>query len=83
LLLTATFAVTQMGLTLEEAWKGITIHAATALGIEKEAGSIAAQKRADLVIFDAPDEYYPLYRYGKNCVDSVVINGTFQNFKNR
>jgi imidazolonepropionase len=81
LMLTATIAVTQLGLTLDEAWKGITIHPAAALGIENEAGSIAIGKRADLVLFDAHDEYYPLYRYGKNCIDALVINGAIHNFK--
>lgn len=75
LLLTAMIAVSQMGLTLDEAWKAITMNAASALGIESECGSISVGKKADLVIFDAEDEYYPLYRYDKNCVQAVFVNG--------
>lgn len=78
LLLTATIAVTQMGLTLDEAWKGVTINAAASLGIDDDCGTISIGKRADLVVFDAPDEYYPIYRYGKNCVSAVIKKGRAQ-----
>ena len=78
LMLNATIGVTQMGLTLDEAWKAITVNAAASLGIEKDSGTIATGKRADLVVFDAPDEYYPMYRYGKNCVSAVVKKGRAQ-----
>jgi len=75
LILTATMAVTQMGLTVDEAWRGITINAAASLGIEKDFGTIAVGKRADIVIFDAQDEYYVIYRYGKNRACAVSVNG--------
>jgi len=78
LMFTATITVTQMGLTLGEAWKGITINAAASLGIDGDCGTVATGKRADLVVFDAPDEYYPMYRYGKNCVSAVVKKGRAQ-----
>lgn len=78
LILTATIAVTQMGLTLDEAWRAMTINAAASLGIDDDCGTVAAGKRADLVVFDAPDEYYPLYRYGKNCASAVVKKGRAQ-----
>jgi imidazolonepropionase len=41
-------ACTLFGLTPEEALTGMTINAARALGIEKEVGSIAPGKSADL-----------------------------------
>lgn len=74
LFLTATIAVTQMGLTCDEALLGVTKNAATALGL-KDRGVIANGARADIIILDAPDEYFPIYRYGKNCVREVIING--------
>lgn len=78
LMLTATIAATQMGLTLDEAWQGITVNAAASLGIDDDCGTIAVGKRADLVVFDAPDEYFPMYRYGKNCVTAVIKKGRAQ-----
>lgn len=78
LMLMATIGITQMGMTADEAWKAITVNAAASLCIEKDLGTVAHGKRADLVIFDAPDEYYPLYRYGKNCVSAVVKKGRAQ-----
>ena len=75
LLLTGSIAATQMGMTLDEVWQGVTKHAAAALGIEKECGTITEGRIADLVVFDAPDEYYPLYRYGSNFVKTVIKEG--------
>ncbi|MFH1654478.1 MAG: imidazolonepropionase [Pseudomonadota bacterium] len=77
IILTATIAVSLFGMTIDEAWKGMTINAAHALGIAKETGSIEAGKRADLLVFDAPDEFYPIYSYGKNHISRVMINGAF------
>jgi imidazolonepropionase len=44
-------ACTLFGLTPEEALAGMTIHAAHALGLEKEIGSIAPGKAADLAVW--------------------------------
>lgn len=74
LMLAATIAVTQMGMGCDEAWLAITRHAARALG-RFDCGVIAPGKRADLVVLDAPDEYFPLYRYGKNCVAKTIVGG--------
>lgn len=74
LFLSATIAVTQMGMTCDEALLGITKHAAAALGL-KDAGIIANGTRADIIILDAPDEYFPLYRYGVNFLSRTIIGG--------
>lgn len=74
LFLNASIAVTQMSLTCDEALMGITRHAAKALGLA-DRGFIDRGMRADLAIIDAPDEYFPLYRYGCNFVRTVVIGG--------
>jgi imidazolonepropionase len=75
LFLTGTIAATQMSMTLDEVWPAITINAARALGIDKECGTLAPDKRADLVVLKAPDEYYPFYRYDLDCVRQVIKNG--------
>ncbi len=44
-------ACTLFGLTPEEALQGMTVHAATALGLEREVGSISTGKAADLCVW--------------------------------
>lgn len=75
LMLTATFGVGLLKMTAEEVWRAITINAAKALGMEKRVGSIAVGKLADLVLWDAPDEIYPLYRYSRDSVLHVFAKG--------
>ncbi|MGH8198726.1 MAG: imidazolonepropionase [Steroidobacteraceae bacterium] len=53
LLLNMNLGCTQFGLTPEEALLGVTRHAARALGLRKERGTIEAGKVADLVIWNA------------------------------
>ena len=72
--LMATIAVTQMGMTCDEALLGITRNAALALGLRDE-GRIAVGAPADLVILDADDEHLPLYRFGTNLVHQVIAAG--------
>ncbi len=74
LMLNASIAVTQMKMTCDEALRAITCHAAQALGLS-DRGAIDVGLRADFACFDAPDEYYPLYRYGMNTCSGVVIGG--------
>jgi imidazolonepropionase len=68
-------AVTQMGLTVDEALMGITKNAAASLGLEKEIGSIAPGRKADLVSFSVSNEDYLLYRFGTNFARIVVKDG--------
>ncbi|MFA4874699.1 MAG: imidazolonepropionase [bacterium] len=72
--MSASIGITQMGLSCDEALAAITRNAAAALGLS-DRGRIAAGLRADLVLLDAPDEYFPLYRYGMNFVKQVIIGG--------
>lgn len=69
------FACFGMKLTPEEIIKGMTLNAAYALDRQQEVGSIEAGKKADLVIFDAPNVDYIVYHYGINHVDTVIKNG--------
>ena len=50
------------GFSVEEAWRGVTIHAAKALDLDTEIGSIEVGKKADLVIWST------------NSMDDVVYN---------
>jgi imidazolonepropionase len=66
-------ATTHFGMTVDEAWLGVTRHAARALRME--AGALVAGAFADLVIWDCerPDEVP--YRYGTNLVSRVITRG--------
>ncbi|MFH0800299.1 MAG: imidazolonepropionase [Pseudomonadota bacterium] len=70
----ATIAVAQMGMTCDEALVAVTQNAASVLGLT-DCGRVAVGNRADLIILDAPDEYFPLYRYGTNFVSKVLVSG--------
>lgn len=75
LFLIATIAITQMGLTPEEALLGITLNAAHAIAAEHELGSIDLGKRADLVVLGVDHEVVPLYRYGASFLRTVICEG--------
>ncbi len=64
-----------MKLTPEEIIKAMTLNAAYALIDSNEIGSLEKGKKADLVIFDAPNVDYIVYHYGINHVDTVIKNG--------
>ena len=68
-------ATTHYAMTVEEAWLGVTRHAATALGIA--AGTIVAGRRADLVVWNCEDPAVVPYRYGaaKSLIESVYVGG--------
>ena len=70
-----TFACFGMKLTPEEIIRGMTINAAYAIDRNSEIGSIEKGKKADLVIFDAPNMDYIVYHFGINHVSKVIKNG--------
>jgi imidazolonepropionase len=63
-------ATTHFGMTVDEAWLGVTRHAATALGLA-DAGAIVIGARADLVSWQCSDPADIPYRYGANLVDTL------------
>lgn len=65
----------KMKLSPAEILRGVTLNAAHALCREKTVGSIEVGKKADLVIFDAPNIDYLIYHFGLNTVHQVWKKG--------
>lgn len=63
------------GLTPQEAWQGVTLNAAKALGLEKNIGSIELNKQADLVIWDFNHPYDLCYYMGYDWDKIIIKNG--------
>ena len=71
--LALTLACTLQRMTPAEALKGATIHAARAVGLESEIGSLEVGKAADFAIIDAPEVNHWLYQFRPNaCVETVI-----------
>jgi imidazolonepropionase len=70
-----TLAVLQMKMTTEEALVASTINAAHAIERAHEIGSLEIGKKADIVIFDAPNHKFFPYHYGVNLAEKVFKNG--------
>ncbi|PHM49851.1 imidazolonepropionase [Xenorhabdus miraniensis] len=73
--LTMNMACVQFGLTPEEAWQGVTIHAARALGRANSHGQLAAGYMADFVVWDAHKPVDILYELGHNPLVYRVYRG--------
>ncbi|RMH39724.1 MAG: imidazolonepropionase [Deltaproteobacteria bacterium] len=67
-------ATTHYGMTVDEAWLGVTRAAARALG-RHDVGRLAPGTRADLVVWDAASPAEIPYHYGVNLVSRVVKAG--------
>ena len=74
LLLMLNMACTLFRLTPEEAWRGVTVNAARALGLA-DRGSLAAGLRADFAVWDAEHPREVAYRFGHNPCRRVVHGG--------
>lgn len=68
-------ACRQMKLSPAETISAVTINAAHAIGLGSKVGSLEKGKAGDLVLFDAPNYSYLLYRFGTNLVETVVKSG--------
>lgn len=66
-------ATTHYGMTVEEAWLGVTRHGARALAVD--AGQLVVGARADLVLWKCSDPAEVPYHYGENHVDRVWVGG--------
>ena len=68
-------ATTHYGMTVDEAWLGVTRHAARALAAEATAGVIAVGRRADLVVWDCERPAEVPYRYDSQLAAEVWLAG--------
>ena len=69
------FASIILKMTPEEVLTAVTINGAASLRLEHVIGSIEVGKKADLVVFDAPNFEYIIYHFGVNHTDKVIKNG--------
>ena len=69
----------KLKMTPEEVINATTINSAYAMGVEKELGSIAKGKKANLFITKPITNYaYLAYSFGENIINKVFINGKMQ-----
>jgi imidazolonepropionase len=68
-------AALKLKMTPEEIWHAVTVNAAYAINRGEEAGRIAIERKADIVIWDAPNYAYIPYHYGVNHVNMVLKAG--------
>lgn len=66
------------GLTPEEALLGVTRHAAAALGIAGEVGTLEVGKVADIALWDIASPVELSYRLGYNPCVGVIKNGVYR-----
>jgi len=68
-------ATTHLGMTVEEAWLGVTRHAARALGLG--GGTITRGARGDVIVWACDDPATVPYRYGAatRLIDAVFVAG--------
>ena len=62
-------------MTPEEVLSAVTINAACSVGLENEIGTLEEGKKADIVIWDAPDMEMLVYRFGSDLARTVIKNG--------
>lgn len=74
--LTMQLACVHYGMTIVEALRGVTVHAARALRLETELGTLEPGKQADVVVTDLPDYRHLAYRLGHNPVRTVIRQGS-------
>ena len=74
LLLMLNMACTLFRMTPEEAWRGVTVNAARALGLH-DRGRLAPGLRADFAVWDAGHPRELAYRFGHNPCRRVVHAG--------
>lgn len=62
-------------MTAEEIITGVTVNAAHGIDRGHEVGQLVPGKKADLVLWDAPNLEFLIYHFGVNLVDKVIKNG--------
>jgi len=71
-----TLAVSQLGMTPAEAFSGITVNGAAAVGKAGTIGSIDVGKIGDVVVLEFPSYEYMPYHIGVSSVEKVIKRGT-------
>lgn len=77
LLLIMNMGCVLFGLSPDEVLKGVTIHAARALGIENDFGSLEVGKQADFLVWDVRDPFELCYYMGFSPLQEIVKSGYF------
>ena len=72
--LAAGLAITQCGLTAEEALLGMTAHGAAALGLQ-DRGMLVSGLKADCVVLSSPTPFDLVYHWSHNPVSAVIKDG--------
>ncbi len=67
-------AMSAMGMTLEEALAAGTLHAARAIALQNEIGSIEVGKRCELALWSIRDYHEIGYHFGVNLIQSVLMS---------
>jgi imidazolonepropionase len=70
-------ATLKMKMTVEEVLTAATLNGAYSLRMAEEIGSIEVDKRADIVLLDAPNYLHLIYHFGVNLVRDVLRDGNF------
>lgn len=73
--LMGTFAMSRMGMTVDETWRAITSTAADAAGVGDRVGRLKKGFLGDLIILRVSDPIQPFYEYGVSHVFAVVKRG--------
>ncbi|MFD3445646.1 imidazolonepropionase [Microbacteriaceae bacterium 4G12] len=68
-------AMLKLKMTPEEIWNAVTINSAYAINRGEEAGRLQVGRRADVVLWDAPNYAYIPYHYGVSHVHTVWKSG--------
>jgi imidazolonepropionase len=71
----ATLACVLFGMTVEEVWRGMTLHAAQALGLREELGSLEAGKRADLALWSVDSLAQVVAQIGPSPLHARYVGG--------
>jgi imidazolonepropionase len=70
-----TMGCTMYKMLPKEMIQAVTIHAARAVGREKEIGSLEVGKQADIILLDIPNYRYLPYHFGVDHVELVIKKG--------
>lgn len=68
-------AMLKLKMTCEEIWNAVTVNAAKAIHKDGVSGRLKVGRKADVVLWNAPNYQYVPYHYGVNHVHTVFLKG--------